>query len=330
MTNPDGNIAGNLPTPPSAGLESVAQSSLSTRKQLINFISGGLAGTSAGLLMMPLEVIKMQRQSSAIGVKSGIKDICKKVFRESGLRGFYKGALPTMIGVLPARGLYFWGYQTSKEYHKSHLGDTAANHLVSAFTAGFISNTAINPVWMVKTRYQLLGDAKLGQKNYQSYGDVIRSIYKLEGIRGFYKGLFASYLGSVEGAIQWIIYERLKTTLENQYVERSIIDSSSNNSSGGGINKSLLSGYDYFFSAGIAKFVAICISYPHEVVRTRMREQSVNGEFKYKGLFNTFRRIGAEEGIKGLYSGMWIHMVRSVPNSAIMFVAFELISKWLN
>jgi hypothetical protein len=40
-------------------------------------------------------------------------------------------------------------------------------------------------------------------------------------------------------------------------------------------------------AAASAKMVAIMATYPHEVVRTRMREQAVHGTFKYKGFLNT-------------------------------------------
>jgi solute carrier family 25 protein 33/36 len=39
---------------------------------------------------------------------------------------------------------------------------------------------------------------------------TMRQIAREEGIRGFYKGLSASYLGVTEGTIQWVLYERLK------------------------------------------------------------------------------------------------------------------------
>jgi hypothetical protein len=34
--------------------------------------------------------------------------------------------------------------------------------------------------------------------------------------------------------------------------------------------------------------------------------------------------------IRGLYGGMGIHLLRAVPNAAIMFVTFELVSSWLS
>lgn len=77
---------------------------------------------------------------------------------------------------------------------------------------------------------------------------MIRRILREEGVRGFYKGLSASYLGVTEGTIQWVLYERLKKI--NQATE----------GKGGALEWAGLLG-----SAGTAKCVASLITYPHEV-----------------------------------------------------------------
>ena len=69
-----------------------------------------------------------------------------------------------------------------------------------------------------------------------------------EGIRGFYIGLSASYLGLTKGTIQWVLYERFK--------KLSIaIDGQKGVSQWLGI----------LTSAGSAKLIATMITYPHEV-----------------------------------------------------------------
>ena len=69
-----------------------------------------------------------------------------------------------------------------------------------------------------------------------------------EGVRGFYKGLSASYLGVTETTIQWVLYEQLKRAAAAEGKK---------------------GGYQEWFgmlgSAGTAKFVASLITYPHEV-----------------------------------------------------------------
>jgi hypothetical protein len=43
-----------------------------------------------------------------------------------------------------------------------------------------------------------------------------------------------------------------------------------------------------------------------------------------------FSHPGAMSCCRGLYGGMGMHLVRSVPNSAIMFLAYELVSGWVD
>lgn len=62
---------------------------------------------------------------------------------------------------------------------------------------------------------------------------------------------------------------------------------------------------DYFMAASLAKMVAVITTYPHEVIRTRMREQASNGAFKYNGFLNTFSLIAKEEGMR--YSMLFFH-----------------------
>lgn len=165
---------------------------------------------------------------------------------------------------------------------------------------------------MVRTRYQLLADQSLGQKAFRNYGEVVRSIWAEEGFKGFFKGLTASYIGCFEGAIHWIVYEKLKTRIQNTKKDGEKTTPT-----------------ELFFAAAASKFTAICLTYPHEVVRTRLREQAANGVFKYQGFFQALARIAREEGSKGLYSGLGMHLLRSVPNAAIMFATYEVVGAWL-
>lgn len=69
-----------------------------------------------------------------------------------------------------------------------------------------------------------------------------------EGIRGFYKGLSASYLGVTETTIQWVLYERLKLLTKDTEGKGPLAEWAG-----------------VLGSAGTAKCVASLITYPHEV-----------------------------------------------------------------
>lgn len=59
-----------------------------------------------------------------------------------------------------------------------------------------MSTTVVAPIWLIKTRLQLqTNEMKRQGLAYSGSLDCIRRVYKEEGLRGFYKGLAASYLG---------------------------------------------------------------------------------------------------------------------------------------
>lgn len=270
------------------------------QKQVINFFAGGLAGTVSSLVTAPLEVIKTQLQTSNRLESKGLIDVCSKIWKANGINGFYRGIKPMLFGIIPTRAIYFWSYTTTKTALNSTLGSSPLTHLLSAFSAGITSNTITNPIWLVKTRFQL---------EQKTYAEIIKTVYKEDGIKGFFKGITASYIGCFEGAIQWIVYEKLKKSLELSQSGK----------------KKDITPAEYARASSAAKFVAILATYPHEVVRTRLRQQGS----KYTGFVNALKVIAKEEGVKGLYGGLGLHLVRSVPNAAIMFVTFELVSTYL-
>jgi hypothetical protein len=70
-----------------------------------------------------------------------------------------------------------------------------------------------------------------------------------------------------------------------------------------------------------------------QVLRTRMREQRavvLGQKPKYTGLQQALRLIFKEEGVAGLYGGMTTHLMRVVPNAAIMFWTYELVVRQLS
>lgn len=178
-----------------------------------------------------------------------------------------------------------------------------------------------NPIWLVKTRMQLQVE---GVRQYKNSLDCVVQLLRTEGIKGMYRGLSASYLGVAEGAIQWVIYEQLKTVLaERRRISREVYGKTPGYIVGG---KDVEEWVHYLGAAGAAKFVASAITYPHEVLRTRLRQTPVGGApAKYTGLKQTFQLVLKEEGVAALYGGLTAHMMRVVPNAAIMFFCYEAI-----
>jgi solute carrier family 25 protein 33/36 len=172
--------------------------------------------------------------------------------------------VPTLVGVVPARSINFFTYGNGKQIIADRFNGGRENsyvHLCAAAIAGIATGTATNPIWVVKTRLQLSAADNLKARAAaapappppSSVGggavySTIMQIAREEGIRGFYKGLSASYLGVTEGTIQWVLYERLKR-----------LTAPAEGTSG------LQEWAGMLGSAGTAKCVASLITYPHEV-----------------------------------------------------------------
>lgn len=327
------------------------------RKPWAHFLAGGLGGMTSATLTSPLDVLKTRLQSTfyqqhlaSLRTARGILPpsqlpplraawlhisetghILAEIPKLEGWRALFKGLGPNLVGVVPARAINFWAYGNGKRVYSNLFFDgreTSGVHLLSAATAGIITGTATNPIWLVKTRIQLdkqnAGPGGQGRQ-YRNALDCVRQTVKQEGIRGLYRGLSASYLGVSESTLQWVLYERAKASLARR--ERDLLASGRAPT----VWDRVVEYGGKLTAAGGAKFFAALITYPHEVVRTRLRQAPVNahGEVKYKGLWSCFTTVWKEEGMAALYGGLVPHMLRVVPSAAIMFGVYEGVLKGL-
>ncbi|KRT79075.1 mitochondrial carrier protein, partial [Oryctes borbonicus] len=215
------------------------------------------------------------------------------------------GLGPNLVGVAPSRAVYFCTYSQTKIFWNSIMeADTALVHILSASCAGFMSSTLTNPIWFVKTRLQL----DYNKHNRMTALQCIRRIYAQSGFLGFYKGISASYMGISETIVHFVIYEAIKAEMMAHRARAP--------------QDKVASDFLEFMLAGaVSKTVASCVAYPHEVARTRLREEGS----KYKRFWQTLALVFKEEGIRGVYRGLTTQLVRQIPNTAIMMATYEAV-----
>lgn len=309
-------------------------------KNWVHFVAGGIGGMTGAILTCPLDVVKTRLQSDVYHtmynqtpksknfIVKGLQhftetgNVIKGIYKNEGVAALFRGLGPNLVGVIPARSINFFTYGASKDFLAASFNnsqETTYIHLLSGINAGFVTSTVTNPIWLIKTRLQL--DRSKG-KHYTSSWHCLRQVVRTEGITSLYRGLTASYLGGIESTLQWVLYEQMKsfinnrTRLHHQKTTRDHV-----------MEWCARSG-----AAGAAKFVASLITYPHEVIRTRLRQAPLEetGKPKYTGLVQTFKLVIKEEGFASMYGGLTPHLLRTVPNSIIMFGTWELVVKVLS
>lgn len=240
----------------------------------------------------------------SISIWQCLKHICQT----EGSRALFKGLGPNIVGVAPSRAFYFCAYSKAKDTLNA-VGMIPANsplvHIMSASCAGFVSATLTNPIWFVKTRLQL--DYNSNAK--MTVSECVKRIYATQGIRGFYKGITASYFGISETVIHFVIYEALKKKL-NELRQAHPTD-----------NKTSRDFLEFMAAGATSKTIASIVAYPHEVARTRLREEGN----KYRSFWQTIMTVWKEEGKAGLYRGLGTQLVRQIPNTAIMMATYEAV-----
>uniref|UniRef100_A0A8P0PQZ9 Solute carrier family 25 member 36 n=1 Tax=Canis lupus familiaris TaxID=9615 RepID=A0A8P0PQZ9_CANLF len=310
---------------------------MTQRDTLVHLFAGGCGGTVGAILTCPLEVVKTRLQSSSVTlyisevqlntmagasvnrvVSPGPLHCLKVILEKEGPRSLFRGLGPNLVGVAPSRAIYFAAYSNCKEKLNGIFDpDSTQVHMISAAMAGFTAITATNPIWLIKTRLQL--DARnRGEKRMGAF-ECIRKVYQTDGLRGFYRGMSASYAGISETVIHFVIYESIKQKL----LEYKIASTMEND------EESVKEASDFvgmMLAAATSKTCATTIAYPHEVVRTRLREEGT----KYRSFFQTLSLVVQEEGYGSLYRGLTTHLVRQIPNTAIMMATYELVVYLLN
>jgi hypothetical protein len=75
------------------------------------YLAGGAAGSTAWLVIFPLDVVKSRMQAGLGPAGLGMRATALAVWQEGGLRAFYKGIAPAVLRAFPANAALLWGVE---------------------------------------------------------------------------------------------------------------------------------------------------------------------------------------------------------------------------
>jgi solute carrier family 25 (mitochondrial folate transporter), member 32 len=201
-------------------------------------------------------------------------------------------------------------------------------HFGSAVTAGATADVLCNPMFVIRTRiqtealhYQLRqrGGAGGGGAVHQALARpsttmwaTARGLLREGGLPIFWRGMTANLLGLSHVAVQFPLYEWCKLQARARHEPETALD--------------------LLLASGVSKLAASSLTYPHEVIRSRMMDaRSSAGSTSASGFVRTCREIFASGGWRGFYVGLPISLVRVIPNTCVTFVTYELVVRgWRN
>nr|AFJ66222.1 hypothetical protein 34G24.27 [Capsella rubella] len=273
------------------------------------FIAGGIAGAASRTATAPLDRLKVLLQIQKTDAK--IREAIKMIWKQDGVRGFFRGNGLNIVKVAPESAIKFYAYELFKNAIGENMGEDKADigttaRLFAGGMAGAVAQASIYPLDLVKTRLQTC-TSQAGVA-VPKLGTLTKDILVHEGPRAFYKGLFPSLLGIIPYAgIDLAAYEKLKD-LSRIYILQDAEPGPLVQLGCGTISGAL---------------GATCV-YPLQVVRTRMQ-----AERERTSMSGVFRRTISEEGYKALYKGLLPNLLKVVPAASITYMVYEAMKKSL-
>ena len=109
------------------------------------FIAGTLGGGFGTFISHPLDTVRVLAQSKS---KINIKTITKEIYYKNGIKGFYKGLSPPLIGISIEKALVFGTFYNLQKHNYFD------SKMIDGFIAGFISTLIVTPMERYKIALQ--------------------------------------------------------------------------------------------------------------------------------------------------------------------------------
>uniref|UniRef100_A0A2P2HXP5 Mitochondrial basic amino acids transporter n=1 Tax=Hirondellea gigas TaxID=1518452 RepID=A0A2P2HXP5_9CRUS len=279
----------------------------------------GLGGGCAGVLVgHPFDTVKvkLQTQDFRNPQYKGTWDCFRQIVKRDGARGLLKGMASPIMGVGFVNAITF-GVQSNvaKRFQDQQALKT---HFMSGMAAGFCQAFICAPVELTKIRLQLQEDM-LGSRSgsaakpvmYKGPMDCLQMILKKEGIRGVFRGQLITVMREVPAfGTYFLTYEACVRAL-----------SGSETSQDAGVGAILMAGG----TAGAASWI---ISYPLDVIKTRLQSDGAFGPARYTGILDCATKSIREEGIGVMTRGLKCSVIRAFPTNAAVFLVVTNIMKF--
>jgi len=165
--------------------------------------AGGFAGFANTLLFYPLDVVKTRMQVEEV-TRTSLLTILRK-------GGLFRGLSVSMLAFVPNWALYWITYEELKVVAGK---STPLVHMTSAVSAGVVTAIATSPLWVIKTRMQVEPPIPGSKPEYVTIGQSLKKVIGDEGFFALYKGLFPTLIGLLHVAVQFPLYESIRSRLE--------------------------------------------------------------------------------------------------------------------
>lgn len=290
----------------------IAQPKQKKAPKLVNFQNFNV-GLITALLVQPFEVIRTSsimtlKNNNQGGLRSTIETV-QKIWRLEGFKGFFRGGLLSLGKSAMGAGVFFTGLENvhflTQDLRKVKYIPVNLIDFMNAATSRIITTLVVNPITVVKTRFEVVGN-----NQYKSISEALKTITQKEGLKGFYKGITSTIMRDVPySGLQYSSYRFGMDMCKNYGID---------NPYKSPLVVSLIGGFSAVF--------AVMMTYPFDNMRVRYQCND-QVHVAQPSISTMAAQIYREEGIRGFYLGYVPRIMKKGVSSALSWVVFEKLRK---
>ncbi|KEI38600.1 uncharacterized protein L969DRAFT_50979 [Mixia osmundae IAM 14324] len=322
-------------------------------------LAGAFGGVISNSIVYPLDTVKTRIQADAKStgstvpppsvkrdnaprrlhgpVRPGMRLVFKQILKEQGIEGFYRGFSASMLNTFSMQFAYFYWYTLVRQSYVKRIYPTLPGtpntppkalgtaQLTLGAIAGAIAQLFTIPVSVIATRQQLEIFS-----THRTLLETASDILKDDGISGLWRGLKPSLILTVNPAITYGMFARLKTALL-------------------GPDGKMTPGKAFIIGA-LSKTLATVVTFPYIMAKVRLQAKyDDDGEIatppptprggaashpssaakalqkrqkkkdRYTGAFDVLAQTYKAKGLAGWYQGMQAQIIKAVLSQALLF-----------
>jgi solute carrier family 25 2-oxodicarboxylate transporter 21 len=269
------------------------------------FIAGALSGIAEAIVVQPFDMVKTRHQINP-GSNPGVYRTLMQLRQEGGVRLWYRGFVPEVIGMVPKSSAMYGTYGTAHKYLSAQEG-TRRNTTLVASVAGLASGISeaiiVTPSQIVKVRLQ----AREHDGRYSGPVDCCRKLVAEEGLRSFFIGLRPTlWRNCVWNTVYFGLMDQIRRSLP-------------------ATSSKLEASVQTFGSGFVGAITATCFNAPFDVVKSRFQCQvpQNDGQMKYRNTLQSLALIWREEGTTAVYKGFRPKSIRMGLGGATAMLVYE-------
>lgn len=284
-------------------------------KSWVHAVAGATGSVIAMSTFYPLDTVRsrLQLEEPERRKALGTMAMIQQLIMEEGLPTLYRGMIPVLQSLCISNFVYFYTFHSLKAFRGGQKSQSALIDLLLGALAGVVNVLGTTPFWVVNTRLKMKGINRDNTLQYSNLIDGLVYIQKTEGFAGLWSGTIPSLMLVINPALQFMTYEMIKRRVNKVYGE--------------------VPGIVYFSVGAVAKIVSTLITYPLQVVQTKLRHSGgrISGQKSDKniGTIQMLMYLLKQNGVIGLYRGLEAKLLQTVLTAALMFAIYEKIAKFV-